>query len=452
MNNENPHYDLIAIGAGSGGLSVAERAAAYGRRCAVIEKGRLGGTCVNLGCVPKKVMWFAANLGHAIEDAAGYGFDIERRGFDWARLKAARDAYVAGINGWYRNYLADSDIDLIEGTARFVDARTLDVNGRRVTADHICIAVGGRPQVPEVPGAELGITSDGFFELEQQPRRVAIVGAGYIAVELAGVLDALGSDVTLVLRGEHLLRRFDPMLREVLAEEMLADGISLLAGTQVTAVSRRDDDTLCLSLDNGQHLDGLDCLIWATGRVPLTDGLNLEAAGIETDADGYIPTDEFENTRVPGIYAVGDVNGKAALTPVAIAAARRLADRLFGGQPERRLDYSQIPTVVFSHPPIGTVGLTETEARAKHGDAVKVYTSRFTPMYHALTPRKRQTAMKLVTVGAREKVVGVHIIGLGADEMLQGFAVALRMGATKRDLDDTIALHPTSAEELVTMR
>ncbi|RMG30066.1 MAG: glutathione-disulfide reductase [Gammaproteobacteria bacterium] len=449
---ENTHYDLIAIGAGSAGLSVVERAAAYGKRCAVVEQGRLGGTCVNLGCVPKKVMWFAAQLGLALEDAAGYGFDVARRGFDWTRLKAARDAYVAGINRWYRTYLADSDIDLIEGTARFVDARTLDVDGRRFTADHICIAVGGRPQVPDVPGAELGITSDGFFALEQQPRRVAIVGAGYIAVELAGVLNALGSDVTLVLRGEHLLRRFDPMVREVLAEEMLEDGISLLSGTQVAAVTRGQDGTLCLALDNGQRLEGLDCLLWATGRVPRTDGLNLAAAGVETDAEGYVRTDAFENTNVPGITAVGDVNGKAALTPVAIAAARRLADRLYGGQPERRLDYAQIPTVVFSHPPIGSLGLTEPEARARHGSAVKVYTSRFTPMYHALTPRKRQTAMKLITVGAKEKVVGVHLIGLGVDEMLQGFAVAVRMGATKRDLDDTIALHPTSAEELVTMR
>ncbi|WJW75602.1 glutathione-disulfide reductase [Thiohalobacter sp. IOR34] len=446
------HYDLIAIGAGSGGLSVAERAARYGKRCAVIERGPLGGTCVNVGCVPKKVMWFAANLAHSLGDAAGYGFDIELRGFSWERLKAARDAYVQGINDWYHSYLADSGIDLIQGEARFVDARTLEVGGERYTADHVCIAVGGYPAVPDVPGAELGITSDGFFALESQPRRVAVVGSGYIAVELAGVLKALGSDVTLLLRREHLLRDFDAMLREALMEEMLNDGIGILSGTQVAAVSRCDNGELCIECDNGQRLEGFDALIWAIGRKPATAGLGLDAAGVETDAEGYIPSDEFENTNVRGISALGDVNGKVALTPVAIAAARRLADRLYGGMSGRRLDYENIPSVVFSHPPIGTVGLTEAEARERHGDAVKVYSTRFTAMYHALSEHKRQTAMKLVTVGAQEKVVGCHIIGMGADEMLQGFAVAVRMGASKRDLDDTVALHPTSAEELVTLR
>ncbi len=449
---ETRHYDLIAIGGGSGGLSVVERAAHYGARCAVIERGPLGGTCVNAGCVPKKIMWFAASLAHACGDAAGYGFDVELRGFDWARLKAARDGYVKGINDWYHTYLADSNIDEIPGTARFVDAHTLEVDGRRYSADHICIAVGGRPAVPEVPGAELGITSDGFFELEDLPRRVAVAGSGYIAVELAGVLNALGADVTLMLRREHLLRSFDAMLRECLMEEMLNDGIGILSGTQVRAVTRMDDGALCIECDNGQKLEGFDQLIWAIGREPLTAGLNLEAAGVATDAAGFIPTDDGENTNVPGIYAVGDVNGKIALTPVAIAAARRLADRLFGGMSERRLSYEMVPSVVFSHPPIGTVGLTEAEARERHGEAVKVYTTQFTAMYHALAAHKRQTAMKLVTVGAQERVVGCHIIGLGADEMLQGFAVALRMGATKRDLDDTVALHPTSAEELVTLR
>lgn len=446
------HYDLIAIGAGSGGLSVAERAARYGKRCAVIESGALGGTCVNVGCVPKKVMWFGAHLAGAIQDAAGYGFDVSLQGFDWGRLKAGRDRYVQGINDWYRTYLADSDIDLITGQAQFVDARTLSVNGRHYTADHICIAVGGCPDVPEVPGAELGITSDGFFALEERPERVAIVGSGYIAVEIAGVLQALGSDVTLLLRKAHLLRPFDAMLRECLMEEMLNAGISILSGTQVDAVHQQADDSLCLDLSHGKKLEGIDCLIWAVGRHPNTAGLNLPAAGVATDAAGFIPTDEFEQTAVSGISALGDVNGKAALTPVAIAAARRMADRLYGGQADRKLDYSLIPTVVFSHPPIGTVGLTEEQARDLHGEAVKVYSTRFTAMYHALSGRDSKTAMKLVTVGAREKVVGCHIIGDGADEMLQGFAVAIGLGATKRDLDDTIALHPTSAEELVTMR
>lgn len=446
------HFDLIAIGAGSGGLSVAERAARYGAKCAVIESGPLGGTCVNVGCVPKKVMWYGATLAHALEDAAGYGFDLTRNGFDWGRLKAGRDAYVNGINTWYHTYLADSDIAEIPGRARFIDARTLEVNGERYTADHICIAVGGYPTVPDIPGAELGISSDGFFELEALPERVAIAGSGYIAVELAGMLNALGSEVTLLLRREHILREFDAMLRECLMEEMLNDGIDIVTSIEIAEVARQDDGKLSLHGRKGQHLDDFDQLIWAVGRTPASAGLNLEAAGVATDANGFIPSDKFENTNVEGIYALGDVNGKAALTPVAIAAARRLADRLFGGMQERHLPYENIPTVVFSHPPIGTVGLTEARAREIHGDAVKIYQTRFTAMYHALTEHKRETAMKLVCVGAQEKVVGCHIIGMGADEMLQGFAVAVRMGARKADLDDTVALHPTSAEELVTMR
>lgn len=446
------HYDLIAIGAGSGGLSVAERASRYGARCAVVERGPLGGTCVNVGCVPKKVMWFGAGLAHALEDAAGYGFSLGARGFDWSALTAARDRYVHNINDWYHTYLADSNIDEIAGTARFVDAHTVEVAGKRYRADHIVIATGGYPTVPELPGADLGITSDGFFQLAERPRRVAVVGSGYIAVELAGVLNALGSDATLLLRRERLLRGFDAMLRESLMEEMLNAGVNILSGTQVAAVARQADGTLAIECGNGQRLEGFDQLIWAIGRTPATAELNLIAAGVETDAAGYVPTNAYEETNVPGIYAVGDVNGKVALTPVAIAAARRLADRLFGGMADRHLAYEMIPTVVFSHPPIGTVGLTEEQARERHGEAVKIYSTRFTPMYHAISGRREQTAMKLVTVGAQEKVVGCHIIGLGADEMLQGFAVAIRMGATKRDLDDTVALHPTSAEELVTLR
>ena len=446
------HYDLIAIGAGSGGLSVAERAARYGAKCAVIEHGQLGGTCVNVGCVPKKVMWFGAGLAHALEDATGYGFSLSAHSFDWAVLKQARDRYVHNINSWYHTYLADSNIDEIVGSARFVDAHTVEVAGARYSADHIVIAVGGYPTLPDLPGADLGITSDGFFALTELPRRVAVVGSGYIAVELAGVLNALGADVTLLLRRETLLRGFDAMLRESLMEEMLNAGIGILAGTQVVSVDRQGDGSLCIECSNGQRLEGFDQLIWAIGRTPATANLNLAAAGIETDAAGFIPSNTYEESNVPGIYAVGDVNGKLALTPVAIAAARRLADRVFGGMADRHLSYETIPTVVFSHPPIGTVGLTEEQARERHGEAVKIYSTRFTPMYHAISGRREQTAMKLVTVGAQEKVVGCHIIGLGADEMLQGFAVAIRMGATKRDLDDTVALHPTSAEELVTLR
>jgi glutathione reductase (NADPH) len=446
------HYDLIAIGAGSGGLSVAERAAAYGAKCAVVEAKKLGGTCVNLGCVPKKLMWNAATIAHILHDAPDYGLGVEPTGFDWARLKTARDDYIGGINDWYHTYLADSDIDEISGYARFVDARTVEVEGEHYTAKHIVIGVGGEPVIPDVPGAELGISSDGFFELENRPGRVAIVGSGYIAVELAGVLNALGCEVTMLLRREQLLRRFDPMLRDTLTEEMLADGINILSSIRLSSVQGNDDGSLTLHCDTGHTLTQFDSLIWAVGRRPLTATLNLEAAGVETDDEGYIPADAYQNTNVPGIYAVGDVTGRAALTPVAIAAARRLGDRLFGGKPKRKLDYENIPTVVFSHPPIGTVGLTEDEAKDIHGASVKVYQTRFTPMYYAPTRRQRKTAMKLVTVGAQEKIVGCHVIGQGADEMLQGFAVAVRMGSTKKDFDDTVAIHPTSAEELVTMR
>lgn len=446
------HYDLIAIGAGSGGLSVAERAAQYGAKCAVVEEGKLGGTCVNLGCVPKKVMWNAAAIAEVLRDGAGYGFDVTVDGFDWTRLVAARERYVAGINTWYGTYLADSAIDHIAGHAHFVDARTVEVGTARYSADHIVIAVGGRPQVPPVEGAELGITSDGFFALQTQPRRVAVVGAGYIAVELAGVLNALGSEVSLLLRREHLLRTFDPMLRETLMEEMLNHGVDILPRTRIDGLRRAPDGSLGIRCPGDQLIGGFETVIWAIGREPRTAGLGLDAAGVAADAQGYIPTDAWQNTNVGGIYAVGDVTGRSQLTPVAIAAARRLGDRLFGGKPDSKLDYDNIPTVVFAHPPIGSVGLTEDEARDRHGGAVKCYTTRFTPLYHAVSGRDTRTAMKLVCVGAQEKVVGVHIIGEAADEMLQGFAVALRMGATKADLDRTVAIHPTSAEELVTLR
>ncbi len=446
------HYDLIAIGAGSGGLSAAERAALHGKRAAVVEVGRLGGTCVNVGCVPKKVMWNAASIASSLRDALDYGFDVLVNDFDWGQLVAARERYIGNINDWYRTYLADSSIDLIEGHARFVDRRTLQVGERRYSADHIVIAPGGTPLVPAIQGAEHGITSDGFFALQEQPRRVAIVGAGYIAVELAGLLNSLGSEVDLLLRRQHFLGNFDSMLRESLMEEMVNHGVNIMPNINVERVERGTDGRLALHCSGGHELSGFDTLIWAIGRVPNSADLNLAAAGLECDANGYIPTDEFQNTLAPGIYAVGDVTGRAQLTPVAIAAARRLGDRLFAGQHDRRLDYENIPTVVFSHPPMGTIGLSEEEARRLHGDAVKVYQTRFTPMYHAFTRHGSKTAMKLVCVGAQEKIVGCHIIGEGADEMLQGFAVAIKMGATKRDFDSTVAIHPTSAEELVTMR
>ena len=445
------HYDLIAIGAGSGGLSVANRAASYGAKVAVVESGRLGGTCVNRGCVPKKVMWYGASMAHWLKDAPGYGFDVETRGFNWGALVEKRETYIQGINDWYTTYLAEPKVDVLTGLAAFSGDKSIEVDGKTYTADHIVIAPGGEPIVPELPGAELGITSDGFFELTEQPKKVAVIGAGYIAVELAGLMAALGSDVTQIIRKKHFLRGFDPILFTTLTDEMKREGVNIVSETLIKGLEKTDQGIDVLTYE-GERLTGFDCVIWAIGRRPLTAQLNLPAAGVFHDDAGYIPTDQWEDTNVKGIYAIGDVNGKAQLTPVAIAAGRRLADRLFGGKPDRHVDYENIPTVVFSHPPIGTVGLTEPEALDEYaGQKVRCYTTAFTPMYNVFGHEPTQTAMKLVCVGDDERVVGCHVIGLGADEMLQGFAVAIRMGATKKDFDDTIAIHPSSAEELVTM-
>lgn len=444
------NYDYLVIGGGSGGVASARRAAEYGARVALIEAHRLGGTCVNVGCVPKKVMWYAAEIAHALRDAAGYGFTVGAHDFDWAALKTRRDAYIARLNGIYADMLDKAGVDRVHGFARFVDAHTVEVNGERFSAPHIVIATGGQPLRPDIPGAELGIDSDGFFALEQQPQRVAVVGSGYIAVELAGVFNALGSKVSMLVRGDYLLRPFDELIRDELMAQMQADGVELKLRTRLQKVSRGSAGTLLLSCDDGSTQE-VDALVWAIGRRPNTARLNLAAAGVVSDDNGVVPTDAFQNTNVAGIHALGDITGRAELTPVAIAAGRKLAARLFRDQPDARLDYELIPTVVFSHPPIGTVGLSEAEARAQ-GNEVKVYSARFTAMYHALTEHRPKTAMKLVCAGADERIVGAHVIGDGADEMLQGFAVAIRMGATKADFDNTIAIHPTSAEEFVTMR
>jgi glutathione reductase (NADPH) len=447
------HYDLLTIGGGSGGVAISNRAGLYGAKCLLIEKGRLGGTCVNVGCVPKKVMWNGAQIAGALEDAADYGFRVGPHTFDWATLKRNRDGHVLDLNGRYARYLASNKVAVLAGAARFVGPKTVEVGGERYSADHVVIATGGRPTVPDVPGARYGITSDDFFELEAQPRKVAIVGAGYIAVELAGVLHALGSEVTIVLRRERLLGSFDPLLRETLMDQMRADGIELVTSTPIVGLEKDRHGHLTLLCGSGTRLGGFDTLIWAIGRAPSTHALDLPATGLAVDELGFVGTDAYQETAVPGIYAIGDVTGRLALTPVAIAAGRRLADRLFGGMRERKLSYDNVATVIFSHPPIGTVGFTELEAVQRFGlEAVKVYQTHFTPMYHAFTVRKVQTAMKLVVAGSEEQVVGCHIIGPGADEMLQGFAVAVQMGATKRDFDDTVAIHPTVAEELVTMR
>jgi glutathione reductase (NADPH) len=447
-------FDLLVIGGGSGGLGAAQRAVEYGARVALFEPARLGGTCVNVGCVPKKVMWNAAEMAAALEHAPCYGFDVRVGGHDWPTLKRGRDAYVLKLNGIYARNLDKKGVLTVKAAARLRGAReVVDSNGEVYSAEHIVVATGGRPKVPALPGAELGITSDGFFELDALPRRVAVVGSGYIAVELSGVLHALGSDVTVFARGERLLSQFDTLLGDKLMAAMSGSGIDTVTRMTTRSVVRGADGGLTLMGADGRTFAGLDTVLWAIGRAPHTTGLGLESAGVELDADGFIAVDGFQNTSASGIYAVGDVTGQAELTPVAIAAGRRLADRLFGGMTGRRLSYDVIPTVVFSHPPIGTVGLAEDEARRRFpGEPVRIYQSEFVSMFYALTDEKPQTAMKLVCVGPDERVVGCHVIGLGADEMIQGFAVAVTMGARKRDFDDTIAIHPTSAEELVTMR
>uniref|UniRef100_A0A8C9IAC5 glutathione-disulfide reductase n=1 Tax=Piliocolobus tephrosceles TaxID=591936 RepID=A0A8C9IAC5_9PRIM len=381
-------YDYLVIGGGSGGLASARRAAELGARAAVVESHKLGGTCVNVGCVPKKVMWNTAVHSEFMHDHADYGFSSCEGKFNW------------------------SHIEIIHGHAAFTSdpKPTIEVSGKKYTAPHILIATGGVPSVPhesQIPGASLGITSDGFFQLEELPSRSVIVGAGYIAVEIAGILSALGSKTSLMIRHDKVLRSFDSMISTNCTEELENAGVEVLKFSQ----------------------------------------------GIQTDDKGHIIVDEFQNTNVKGIYAVGDVCGKALLTPVAIAAGRKLAHRLFEHKEDSKLDYNNIPTVVFSHPPIGTVGLTEDEAIHKYGEEnVKIYSTSFTPMYHAVTKRKTKCVMKMVCANKEEKVVGIHMQGLGCDEMLQGFAVAVKMGATKADFDNTVAIHPTSSEELVTLR
>jgi len=445
-------FDLAVIGGGSGGLACARRAAAYGARAVVVEAGRLGGTCVNVGCVPKKVMWNAAHVAESLRDASDYGFQLDLTGFDWPAVKKKRDAYIERLNGIYERNLANDKVELVRGFARLTGPHTMEVGGRTISARHLVIATGGRPMVPPVSGAELGITSDGFFQLETMPRRVIMVGSGYISVELGGIFAALGAKVTMVIRGETVLRSFDAMLGAGVMKAMRDEGVEVVTNGFPQSLGRTASGELELVLTNGKRLPAADCVVWAIGRAPLVEGLGLEAAGVKLDANGFIGTGKYQGTNVDCIYAIGDVTGRAQLTPVAIAAGRRLSDRIFNGQSDRYLDYDNIPTVIFSHPPVGTVGLSEAEARTRYGDDVEVFLSGFVPMYHAMTTRKVRAEMKLVTAGDKRRIVGAHVVGWGADEMLQGFAIAVRMGATKQDFDDTVAIHPTSAEEFVTMK
>ena len=446
-------YDYIVIGGGSGGIASANRAAMHGAKVILFEGKEVGGTCVNVGCVPKKVMWYGAQVAETLHRYAGeYGFDVTINKFDFATLKANRQAYIDRIHGSYERGFDSNGVERVYEYARFVDPHTVEVAGERYTAPHILIATGGHALYPNIPGSEYGITSDGFFELDEVPKRTAVIGAGYIAVEVAGVLNALGSDTHLFVRKDRPLRTFDKDIVDVLVDEMAKSGPTLHTHANATEVVKNADDSLTISFDNGETIT-VDCLIWAIGRAANTSGFGLEKTGVKLTEKGTIYSDEFENTSVPGIYALGDVTGKLDLTPVAVKAGRQLSERLFNNKADAKLDYTDVATVVFSHPVIGSVGLTEEKAVAKYGaENIKVYKSSFTPMYTALGDNRQPSTMKLVTLGEDEKIIGLHGIGDGVDEMIQGFSVAIKMGATKADFDNTVAIHPTGSEEFVTMR
>jgi len=388
-----------------------------------------------------------------MHDAEDYGLGVQGEvGMEWGKLVEKRDAYVERLNGIYQRNLDNSKVEVIKGWGKFVGENKIVVDGTIYSADHILVAVGGKPALPDIPGAEHGITSDGFFELKDRPRRVVVVGAGYIAVEMAQIFAGLGSTTTLAIRGQTVLRSFDTLISEAVTEEVTHSGVDIKKGVNVKSVEKSNDG-IVVTLDNGEVLPPADCLLWAIGRAPNTEGLGCEEINLSLGKHGHIVVDEFQNTNLGGVYALGDVCGKAELTPVAIAAGRKLAHRLFDNQPGLKLDYNNIPSVVFSHPPIGSIGLTEKEAVQQFGEEnLTIYETKFSPMYHAMTTRKQNTVMKLVCKGKEETVVGLHMMGRGCDEMLQGFGVAVKMGATKADFDSCVAIHPTSSEEFVTMR
>lgn len=446
-------FDLIVLGGGSGGIASAVRAAKHGASVAIIEKNALGGTCVNLGCVPKKVMFNAAIIAENFRKSSAYGFSTKNIELDWSVLVKNREEYIKRLRAHYSARLANLNIQHLHGKGIFIDKNTLNVNGKHYQAPHIIIATGGEPALPsDLIGIEHAITSDGFFSLTHQPKKIAIIGSGYISVELAGVLHGLGSETHLLARGEKLLSHFDPLLGDTLLEIMDKQGLHTHLNYHIESIIKHSDNKKNIHCQDGSTIDDLDEVIIAIGRAPRTSNLNLEQIGIQKNKYGFINVDEFQNTTIPGIYAIGDATPAPALTPVAIAAGRKLSDRLFAGQTTAPLDYDVICSAIFSHPPIGSVGLSENDAIKKFGiDHIKTYQTRFNPMLDALSDDKTPTVMKLVTLGSDEKIVGLHIIGYNADEILQGFGVAIKMGACKRDFDNTIAIHPTSAEELVTM-
>ncbi len=442
------NYDLIVIGAGSGGMACAIKARQLGANVLLIEKGAMGGTCVNVGCVPKKIMWFASHVAEVARNAKGYGFSGIQPSLDFKYLVDKRQAYIKNIHAAYQRRFDSLDMDVIEGHAQFVDAHHVKVEDKTYSAKHILIATGGYPVLPDVPGSELGITSDGFFELDSLPNKVAVIGAGYIALEFSGMLQELGANTHVLLRHDRPIRSFDPMLSEYAKNALLHQGVQVHEQSSVTALSAQPNGQISIETQ-GSQLHDFDCVIWAIGRKPNLDGLGLDALGLEVNDKGLIDTDEMHQTKIPSIYAVGDISPYPDLTPVAIRAGRRLAAHLFGDE-LLELKTEIIPTVLFSHPPIGTIGLTEEQAKSKY-QHVQVYRSKFKPMFESMTEEPGTFEIKLITEGEAQRVIGLHCAGFGVDEMMQGFAVAMRMGATLKDFHETIPIHPTSSEEVVLM-
>ena len=442
-------YDLFVIGGGSGGVRGARMAAGTGARVAIAEEYRYGGTCVIRGCVPKKLFSYAAHFHEDFEDAAGFGWQVGARSFDWSRLIANKDKEIARLEGIYRRLLADAGVEALDGRARLLDAHRVQIGEKVVSAETVLIATGGTPSLPPRPGWEHAVTSNECFHLERLPTRVVVCGGGYIAVEFAGIFNGLGSRVTQVYRGPRVLRGFDEDVRETLSEEMAKKGITFAFERTIDAIEKKGDGSLTLTLSDGTSLD-CDLLMAATGRRPNTTDLGLEAAGVAVSETGAVKVDDYSQSSQPNIYAVGDVTDRIALTPVAIAEAMAFVDTLYRGTP-RAMNHADVPSAVFSHPPVSTVGLSEHEARAVHG-ALDLYRSSFRPLKHTLSGRDEKTMMKMIVARESQKVVGVHVVGLDAPEIVQGVAVAIKAGATKADFDATVGIHPTAAEELVTLR
>ncbi len=443
-------FDLFVIGAGSGGVRAARFAAGFGARVAVAESRYLGGTCVNVGCVPKKLLVYGAHFTEDFEQAAGFGWNLGEANFDWPTLIANKNREIQRLNGIYRNLLVNSGVSLLEGHARILGPHQVEVNGQTYTAGHILIATGGWPQLPDIPGKELAISSNEAFHLQQLPRRVLVVGGGYIAVEFASIFQGLGAQTSLLYRGEMFLRGFDGAVRRHLREELDKKGLDLQFNSDIERIERLADGSLLATLRDGREL-ATDCVFYATGRRPMLDNLGLENTAVELDERGFIRVDEQYQTREPSVLALGDVIGRVQLTPVALAEGMAVARRLFRPEEYRPVDYRNIPTAVFSLPNIATVGLSEEQARAE-GFQVKIFESRFRPMKLTLTDSQERTLMKLVVDADSDRVLGCHMVGPEAGEIIQGLAVAIKAGATKQIFDETLGIHPTAAEEFVTLR